>query len=239
MPTPGHADAELPERVPVDVFDTLQVPIQLPVSPDGRFVGVAVLSLTTVARPCTGSSDHIAIIDTATDTVVKFLGVPTEAGKANGAHGANFGAKLGGGHYLHVASQFSNKLTVVDLDPQRRRFRDGRCGRRARAARERRPRWSPYDGRRRRSGDQAAAERLRRVGAGHSRPRSANRCRSTGLDRPVDAVPERSRRPLPRSLATGAVGGALVVAAARALASRAMPDSAEGLCRPSRRSAPR
>src|SRR5918995_7185444 len=73
-----------------NVFDTLQVPIQLPVSPDGRFVGVAVLSLTTVARPCTGSSDHVAIIDTATDSVVKFLGVPTEAGKANGAHGANF-----------------------------------------------------------------------------------------------------------------------------------------------------
>jgi len=100
-----------------NVFDTLQVPIQPPVSPDGRFVGVAVLSLTTVARPCTGSSDHVAIIDTATDTVVKFLGVPTEAGKANGAHGANFGAKLGGGYYLHVASQFSNKLTVVDVDP--------------------------------------------------------------------------------------------------------------------------
>lgn len=100
-----------------DIFDTLQAPIQLPVSPDGRFVGVAVLSLSTVARPCTGSSDHIAIIDTATDKVVKFLGVPTEAGKANGAHGANFGAKLGGGYYLHVASQFSNKLTVVDIDP--------------------------------------------------------------------------------------------------------------------------
>ena len=100
-----------------DVFDTLQVPIQSPVSPDGRFVGVAVLSLTTVARSCTGSSDHIAIIDTATDTVVKFLGVPTQSGRANGVHGANFGAKLGGGYYLHVASQFSNKLTVVDLDP--------------------------------------------------------------------------------------------------------------------------
>jgi hypothetical protein len=93
------------------------VPIQPPLSPDGRFVGVAVMSLTTVARPCTGSSDHVAIIDTAADTVVKFLGVPTEAGKANGAHGANFGAKLGGGYYVHVASRFSNKLTVVDLDP--------------------------------------------------------------------------------------------------------------------------
>ena len=100
-----------------NVFDTLQGPIQLPVSPDGRFVGVAVLSLTTVAPPCTGSSDHVAIIDTASDTVVKFLGVPTEAGTENGAHGANFGVKLGGGYYLHVASQCSNKLTVVDIDP--------------------------------------------------------------------------------------------------------------------------
>jgi YVTN family beta-propeller protein len=90
-----------------NVFETLQVPIQLPVSPDGRFVGVTVLSLTTVARPCTGSSDHVAMIA----TVVKFLGVSTEAGKANGSHGANFGAKLGGGYYLHGASQFSNKLT--------------------------------------------------------------------------------------------------------------------------------
>ena len=59
----------------------------------------------------------MAIIDTKTDTVVKFLGVPTDPGRANGAHGANFGVKRGGGYYLHVASQFSNKLTVVDLDP--------------------------------------------------------------------------------------------------------------------------
>jgi YVTN family beta-propeller protein len=100
-----------------DVFDTLQVPIQTPVSPDGRFVGVAVLSLTTVPRPCTGFPDHVAIIDTATDTVVKFVGVPTTPGTANGAHGANWGAKEGGGYYLNVASQFSNMMTVVDVDP--------------------------------------------------------------------------------------------------------------------------
>lgn len=100
-----------------DVFHTLQVPIQLPVSPDGRFVAVAVLSLTTVPRACTGFPDHIAVIDTATDTVVRFVGVPAREGTANGAHGANFGAKLGGGYYVHVASQFSNMLTVVDLDP--------------------------------------------------------------------------------------------------------------------------
>jgi YVTN family beta-propeller protein len=100
-----------------DVFSTLQAPIQLPVSPDGRFVGVAVLSLTTVPRACTGTPDHIAIIDTATDTVVRDVGVPTTPGTANGAHGANFGAKQGGGYYLHVASQFSNMMTVIDIDP--------------------------------------------------------------------------------------------------------------------------
>jgi YVTN family beta-propeller protein len=100
-----------------DVFSTLQVPIQLPVSPDGRFVGVAVLSLTTVPRPCTGFADHVAIIDTTTDTVVKFLGIPAQSGKAAGTHGANWGAKLGGGYYLHVANQFSNTLAVADVDP--------------------------------------------------------------------------------------------------------------------------
>jgi hypothetical protein len=70
-----------------------------------------------VARPCTGSWDHVAIIDTATDTVVSSSAYPPRRGKANGAHGANDGAKLGGGYYLHVASQFWNKLTVLGLDP--------------------------------------------------------------------------------------------------------------------------
>lgn len=93
------------------VFDTLQFPIQTPVSPDGKFVGTAVLSLTTVGRPPTGSADHIAIIDTSNDTVVKFLATPA------GTHGANWGAKLGGGYYLYVSNQFANVLTVIDPDP--------------------------------------------------------------------------------------------------------------------------
>ncbi|MBI2851463.1 MAG: hypothetical protein HYX80_10590 [Chloroflexi bacterium] len=99
------------------IFDTLQVPIQPPVSPDGRFVGVAVLSLTTVGRPPTGSPDHVAIIDTTTDTVVKFLDTVATPNKGAGTHGANWGAKLGGGYYLHVANQFANFLTVIDPDP--------------------------------------------------------------------------------------------------------------------------
>ncbi len=93
------------------IFDTLQVPIQPPVSPDGRFVGVAVLSLTTVPRSPTGSADHVAIIDTVTDTVVKYL--PTPAG----THGAHWGAKSGGGYYLYVTNQHSNALTIIDADP--------------------------------------------------------------------------------------------------------------------------
>ncbi|MBI2919307.1 MAG: hypothetical protein HYY01_15140 [Chloroflexi bacterium] len=93
------------------IFDTLQVPIQPPVSPDGRFVGVAVLSLTTVPRSPTGSADHVAIIDTATDTVVKYLATPA------GTHGAHWGAKAGGGYYLYVTNQHSNALTIIDADP--------------------------------------------------------------------------------------------------------------------------
>lgn len=93
------------------LFDTLQAPIQAPVSPDGRLVGVAVLSLTTVDRAPTGAADHVALIDTATDTAVAFLPAPA------GAHGANWGAKLGGGSYLYVTSQHANALTVIDPDP--------------------------------------------------------------------------------------------------------------------------
>ena len=96
--------------------DTLQAPIQTPVSPDGRFVGVAVMSLTTVARPCTGAADHVAIIDTLTDTVVARVGIG-RAGHSSGTHGANWQPKLGGGYYLSVANQHSNVMTTVDPDP--------------------------------------------------------------------------------------------------------------------------
>lgn len=49
--------------------------------------------------------------------MVRFVGIPARTGTANGAHGVNFGMKAGGGYYAHVASQFSNMLTVLDLDP--------------------------------------------------------------------------------------------------------------------------
>jgi len=76
------------------------LPIQTPVSPNGKFV--------VTAATLTGT---ITIIDTSTDELVKVL--PCSAG----CHGVNFGAKKGGGYYAYVASKFSNDLIVLDPDP--------------------------------------------------------------------------------------------------------------------------
>jgi DNA-binding beta-propeller fold protein YncE len=76
------------------------LPIQTPVSPNGKFV-VTADTLTAT----------ITIIDTAIDELVKVL--PCSAG----CHGVNFGAKKGGGYYAYVSSKFSNDLIVVDPDP--------------------------------------------------------------------------------------------------------------------------
>jgi len=77
------------------------LPIQTPVSPDGKFV----LTANTL-------SGTITIISTDTDTLVAVL--PCSAG----CHGANFGAKKGGGYYAYVSSKFSNDMIVVDLSSQ-------------------------------------------------------------------------------------------------------------------------
>ena len=74
------------------------LPIQTPVSPDGKFV--------VTANTLSGT---ITIISTETDTLVAVL--PCSAG----CHGANFGAKKDGGYYAYVSSKFSNDLIVVDL----------------------------------------------------------------------------------------------------------------------------
>jgi YVTN family beta-propeller protein len=95
----------------LNIFHTLQGPIQTPVSPDGKWVATAVFSLTNVNRPPTNSADHVAIIDTTTDQVVKFI--PTPAG----THGVNWGAKRGGGYYAYVTNQHANVLTIIDPDP--------------------------------------------------------------------------------------------------------------------------
>jgi len=76
------------------------LPIQTPVSPNGKYV----ITANTL-------SSTITIIDTATDALVKVL--PCSAG----CHGVNFGAKKGGGYYAYVASKFSNDLIVLDPDP--------------------------------------------------------------------------------------------------------------------------
>ena len=76
------------------------LPIQTPVSPDGKFV--------ITANTLTGT---ISIIDTNTDTLVKILACSA------GCHGVNFGAKKGGGYYAYVSSKFSNDLIIVDYDP--------------------------------------------------------------------------------------------------------------------------
>jgi len=75
-------------------------PIQTSVSPNGQYV--------VTANTLTGT---IAIIDTDTNEVVKSL--PCDPG----CHGVNFGAKKDGGYYAYVTSKFSNRLIVVDGDP--------------------------------------------------------------------------------------------------------------------------
>ena len=73
------------------------LPIQTPVSPDGRYVVTAHVLGPTVT-----------IIDTVTDELV--LHLPCDAG----CHGVQFGAKAGGGYYAYVANKFSNALIVFD-----------------------------------------------------------------------------------------------------------------------------
>jgi DNA-binding beta-propeller fold protein YncE len=76
------------------------LPIQIPVAPDNSVL----LSANTM-------SGTIAVINPKTDTVVKYL--PCDAG----CHGINFGAKEGGGYYGYVSNKFSNRMLVVDGDP--------------------------------------------------------------------------------------------------------------------------
>ena len=77
------------------------LPIQTPVSPDGKYV--------VTANTLSGS---ISIIDTRTNEIINAT-LPCDPG----CHGVNFGAKEGGGYYAYVSSKFSNRLIVVDADP--------------------------------------------------------------------------------------------------------------------------
>ncbi|UJP08279.1 MAG: copper oxidase [Nitrosomonas sp.] len=81
------------------------LPIQTPVSPDGKNM--------VTANTLTGT---ITIVDTrpnlaTTDEVVAML--PCDPG----CHGVQYGAKKGGGYYAYVTSKFSNRMLIVDPDP--------------------------------------------------------------------------------------------------------------------------
>lgn len=81
------------------------LPVQTPVSPDGKNM--------VTANTLTGT---ITIVDTrpdlaTTDEVVAML--PCDPG----CHGVQYGAKKGGGYYAYVTSKFSNRMLVIDPDP--------------------------------------------------------------------------------------------------------------------------
>jgi DNA-binding beta-propeller fold protein YncE len=75
------------------------LPIQTPVSPDGKHM--------VTANTLSGT---ITIVDTDEDEVVKMLGCDP------GCHGVQFGAKSEGGYYAYVSSKFSNAMIVIDMD---------------------------------------------------------------------------------------------------------------------------
>jgi len=89
---PGQYDVLFPTVAPIG-----GLPIQTPVSPDGKY---AIVANTLAAK--------ILVIDTGTDKVVASLLCDA------GCHGVQFGAKKGGGYYAYVSSKFSNRLIVVD-----------------------------------------------------------------------------------------------------------------------------
>ena len=76
------------------------LPIQTPVSPDGKVMVTANIL-----------TDTITLVDTKTDTLVAMLLCDA------GCHGVQWGAKKGGGYYAYVSSQFSNTFQVVDPNP--------------------------------------------------------------------------------------------------------------------------
>lgn len=76
------------------------LPIQTPVAPNGKNM--------VTANTLTGT---ILVTNTQTDEVVAMLGCDP------GCHGVQYGAKNGGGYYAYVSSKFSNRLLVVDPDP--------------------------------------------------------------------------------------------------------------------------
>lgn len=102
-PLPGLFAAN-PDGIPAVIG---ALPIQTPVSPDGKAM--------VTANTLTGT---IVITNSTNDTAFKTLACDA------GCHGVNFGAKQGGGYYAYVSSKFSNRMIVVDIDPNN----DGKVG---------------------------------------------------------------------------------------------------------------
>lgn len=75
------------------------VPVQIPVSPDNRYV-----------MPAMAKAGQLAIIDANSDSVINVVDC------GSGCHGANFGAKRGGGFYGYATMQYQDKVTVVDMN---------------------------------------------------------------------------------------------------------------------------
>jgi len=86
----------LGDLAPIQTGPAGLLPIQTPISPDGRYVVTATLL------------PSITLIDTTTDEMV--LSLACDAG----CHGVNFGANVNGGYNAYVSSKFSNALIVFD-----------------------------------------------------------------------------------------------------------------------------
>jgi DNA-binding beta-propeller fold protein YncE len=76
------------------------IPVQTPVSPDGKWVVTA-----------TVLNHKITVVDANSEELVAIL--PCDPG----CHGVQWGAKEGGGYYAYVSNKFSNALLVVDPEP--------------------------------------------------------------------------------------------------------------------------
>ncbi len=88
------------EKKLVKVMDIGKGPIQVGLSPDGKYV---VVPLTYDAAA--------AIISTETWELVKKI-----PNVGLGAHGVAFGPKLGGGHYAYISNKFTTWVTVINME---------------------------------------------------------------------------------------------------------------------------
>jgi mono/diheme cytochrome c family protein/DNA-binding beta-propeller fold protein YncE len=82
-------------------------PIQVPFTPDGRYVFASSSAKVTVIDVAI-AVDPLRHPDPASAVVAE---IPT----GNGAHGVAFGAKSGGGTYAYVTHKFENYVSVIDV----------------------------------------------------------------------------------------------------------------------------